>query len=527
MAARVLSARTLLATALALGALGCIQDDGTRFDPIPGRQRMSADSEREVGWQFDQKAQQVLPIITDLAVLEFMSDLGNVLVEGLGEQPFDYRFRVVANQELNAFAVPGGYIYMHSGTLLTAGDVEELAGVLAHELAHVKGRHQARMAQEIAIPNILASLAGIAAGAATGSAGPLVAAQGLNVALQLQYTRQFEDEADRVGAVFLTRAGWHPDGMVRFFERILLEKQQGPEGFIPPYLYSHPAVETRIDVVRGLDEKLQPMTSPPRLDDRFKAMQGRLAYLVAHRRGALTDTPSYDRARNDVLLETAGRQRQAGETEAALATLSAAEDQEPKDPRVAVQRGEILAAAGRPADAVVAFRRAVYLDANPPSVLLALARAYRDAGDHRRAVFFAEQAVWRAGTKGTLRLQAERELERMIFPVVAESGFGDGPARSVAGTLRAPTTQTVVHKGDGPLQWWARVSPHHLPWGGYITVRWIDPSGSVAREKKPRHFQRVYIADKYDFEDAPRGDWKLEVLLADDVVHTETIRVTD
>jgi len=76
--------------------------------------------------------------------------------------------------------------------------------------------------------------------------------------------------------VFLTRAGWHPDGMVRFFERILLEKQQGPEGFIPPYLYSHPAVETRIDVVRGLDEKLQPMTSPPRLDDRFKAMQGRL-----------------------------------------------------------------------------------------------------------------------------------------------------------------------------------------------------------------------------------------------------------
>ena len=101
MATRVLSARTLLAAALASAALACIQDDGTRFDPIPGRQRMSADSEREVGWEFDQKAQQVLPIITDLAVLEFMSDLGNVLVEGLGEQPFDYRFRVVANQELH------------------------------------------------------------------------------------------------------------------------------------------------------------------------------------------------------------------------------------------------------------------------------------------------------------------------------------------------------------------------------------------------------------------------------------------
>jgi hypothetical protein len=160
-------------------------------------------------------------------------------------------------------------------------------------------------------------------------------------------------------------------------------------------------------------------------------------------------------------------------------------------------------------------------------VLLALARAYRDTGDHRKAVFFAEQAVWRAGTKGTLRLQAERELERMIFPVVAESGFGDGPTTSSAGALRAPASQTVVHKGDGSLQWWARISPHHLPWGSYIKVRWIDPSGSVVREEKPRHFQRVYVADNYEFEAAPRGDWKLEVLLADDVVHTETIRVTD
>jgi predicted Zn-dependent protease len=527
MATRILNARALIAAALAVGALGCIQDDGTRFDPIPGRQRMSADSEREVGWEFDQKAQQVLPIITDLEVLEFMSDLGNVLVEGLGEQPFDYRFRVVANQGLNAFAVPGGYIYMHTGTLLTAGDVQELAGVLAHELAHVKGRHHARLVQETAIPNILASLAGLAAGAATGSAGPLVAAQGLNVALQLQYTRQFEDEADRVGAVFLTRAGWHPEGMVRFFERILLEQKQGPEGFIPPYLYSHPAVETRIDVVRGLDEKLQPTTSPPRLDARFKAMQGRLAYLVAHRRGALTDTPAYDRTRNEALLEKANRERQSGETEAALATLAAAEAQEPNDPRVPVLRGEIRAATGRPADAVVAYRRAVHLDNNPPSVLLALARAHRDAGDHRKAVFFAEQALWRSGTKGTLRLQAERELERMIFPVVAESGFGDGPEPIRAGTLRAPVAQTVVHSGDTPLQWWARISPHHLPWGGYITVRWIDPSGSVVREKKPRRFQRVYLADSYDFEDAARGEWTLEVLLAEDVVHTEKIRVAD
>ena len=169
MAAPVLI-RALFAIALAIAVAGCIQDDGTKFDPIPGRQRISYDSEREMGWQFDLAAQKALPFVTDLAVLEFMDDIGNVLVERLGEQPFDYRFRVIVNPELNAFAVPGGYIYFHSGTLLTAGDVEELAGVLAHELAHVKGRHQARLAQDIAIPSILASLAGLAAGAAAGSA---------------------------------------------------------------------------------------------------------------------------------------------------------------------------------------------------------------------------------------------------------------------------------------------------------------------------------------------------------------------
>ena len=521
--------RALLAIPLAVAVAGCVQDDGTRFDPIPGRQRMSYDSERELGWGFDQQAQQALPFVTDLAVLEFIDDLGNELVERLGEQPFDYRFRVIVNPELNAFAVPGGYIYFHSGTLLTAGDVEELAGVLAHELAHVKGRHQARLAQDIAIPSILASLAGIAAGAAAGSAGPMVAAQGLNVALQLQYTRQYEDEADRVGSVFLTRSGWHPSGMVRFFERIKLEQDLAPEGYIPPYLYSHPAVDARIEVVRELDEKLKPMRSPPRLEDRFAAMQGRLAYLLANKRNAISEMAPYDRTRSDPLLAEARGHQDAGDTEAALASLEAAEQLEPYDPRVSVQRGEIYTAAGRPADAAVAYRRAVHLDPNRPSVLLALARAHRDAGSHRKAVFFAEQAVWRSGTKGTMRLQAERELERLIFPVIAQSGFGAGPARSSANDasdMDVPPLVTV-RGADGVQQFWGRISPHHLPTADYLTVRWTDPGGKVVRDKRPRRAQRVYILDAYDFEDAERGDWKFEVLLADDVVLETTIRVTE
>ncbi|RIL05644.1 MAG: hypothetical protein DCC71_09650 [Proteobacteria bacterium] len=518
MAARLL--RLVSAAALACAVAACIQDDGSRFDPVPGRTRMSADSERELGWQFDLEAQKVLPMITDLEVLEFVNDLGNVMIDGLGEQPFDYRFRVIVNPELNAFAVPGGYIYFHSGTLLTTGDVEELAGVLAHELAHVKGHHHARLVQETALPNLLASLAGIAAGAATGSAGPLLAAQGVNVALQLQYTRQFEDEADRVGAVFLTRAGYRPDGMVRFFERILLEKDRRPEGEIPSYLYSHPQVESRIDVVRGLE--LEPTRTPPRFAERFRAMQQRVAYLVAKGRAGPASVAPHDRARTQPFLDAAAARRRANDVDGALAQLLEAERAEPGDPRVPVLRGDILLEAGRPADAAVAYRRAIHLDPNPPAVLLALGRAHRDAGDRRDAIFFTEQALWRTGARGVLRQQAERQLERLIFPVIAESGFGDERATPASGVPRLPA-------GGAPIDWWARIGPHYVGVMEYLRVRWTDPSGAVVRDEKPKKSQRVYFGDRLETGDstpAP-GEWKVDVLLANDLVHTQRFVVAD
>jgi predicted Zn-dependent protease len=526
MASRIAGLITAVAL-LAGSTVGCVQSDGTRFDPIPGHSRMSIESEREMGWQFDQQAQKMLPMVTDLQVLEFVNDLGNVLVAGLGDQPFDYQFRVIVDPELNAFAVPGGYIYLHTGTLLAAGDVEELAGVMAHELAHVKCHHQARLAQETAIPNLLASLAGIAAGVATGSAGPMIAAQGLNVALQLRYTREFEDEADRVGAIFLTHAGWSPNGMVRFFEKIMLEQKRGAPGYVPPYLYSHPQIASRIDVVRGLAEKMPPQRTPPRLDKRFHEMQARLAYLVAKRRPTTADAEPYDAGRTDPLLETARKQRDAGNIAGALGTLVDAEALQPNDPRVPVLRGDILTAAHRPADAAVAYRRAIHLDPNPPNVLLALADAYRDSGNRREAIFFTEQAVWRSGPKGTMRERAQRALERLIFPVVADSGFGEEPASPPPEETLPPAMPDApperVPLGNGRLAYWARLGPHYVGWSGYMKMRWIDPSGKVVREERPDREHRVYVTDAWTLPRKERspGNWRLEVLLADDVVHTQ------
>ena len=152
-----------------LGALSCVQNDGSRFNPIDAYTKVSVEQEREIGATFDSQIQEHIRLIDDPVVLEFVNDLGRSIVRTIEPQPFIYRFRVIVDPSLNAFAVPGGYIYLHSGTILQSAALDELAGVVAHEIGHVKGRHYARMREKAAIPDLLAKLAGMAAAVTTGT----------------------------------------------------------------------------------------------------------------------------------------------------------------------------------------------------------------------------------------------------------------------------------------------------------------------------------------------------------------------
>jgi predicted Zn-dependent protease len=144
-----------------VAAFGCIQDDGSRFNPIEFvSPRMDEDDERRIGMEFDRELHKQVNIIHDPVVAGFLNDLGQSIAETIEPQPFIYRFRVVEAPSLNAFAVPGGYVYFHSGTLLAAGSVDELAGVMGHEIAHVKARHVARMARGAHAEAIAASESG-------------------------------------------------------------------------------------------------------------------------------------------------------------------------------------------------------------------------------------------------------------------------------------------------------------------------------------------------------------------------------
>ena len=113
----------------------CVQDDGTRFNPIRQLTEISDDDERQLGMDFDRELQKHVRVIQDPVVAGYLNDLGQKIVRQIEPQPFIYRFRVIDDPSLNAFAVPGGYVYFHSGTLLAAGSEAELAGVMGRDRA--------------------------------------------------------------------------------------------------------------------------------------------------------------------------------------------------------------------------------------------------------------------------------------------------------------------------------------------------------------------------------------------------------
>jgi predicted Zn-dependent protease len=519
-----------LLSLLAAAALGvaCVQHDGSR-NPLRSITHVDVEDERERGALADAQIQTVLPLVDDPVVLGFVNDLGQAIVAKIEPQPFIYRFRVVVDPQLNAFALPGGYIYFHSGTLLQAASIDELAGVMAHEIGHVKGRHYARMVEQAAIPDLLAKVAGLAATLATGEAAPLLVSEGLNVALQLRFSREFEAEADDLGATFMARSGYDPRGMVRFFERIVAAEQAAVDTrlAIPPYLYTHPDVASRIDVARRRAEKLSLTgTADPEVAAGMRAAQYRLALLVDSGQTTLrqASAPAH-RAATDPLLVEAQRLAGAGDRLRALAVLEQAEQADPNDPRIAFRRGELLAELDRPREAIAAWRRALLLDPGVALNYFRIGLAYKALGDRVNATFYLEQALRRFEPGGALQRRAAREIDRLTFPVITSAGLADGSSEPGADTVAGHSREEF--RGDDPRAvWWARVGSRYLGRRGDIVVRWLDPGGAVVQEEAVDPRRRPHVISTLALGDgAAPGIWRVEALLDGDLVDRRTFRL--
>jgi len=223
--------RRLLAVALALALVG----QALGF-PIT--------EERKLGERFSIEAAGSLPLIREPVIVDYVTRIGQRIVDRLeGVQPFEYRFSVVRDGTLNAFAVPGGFVYVNTGIVLRAANESELAGVLGHEIGHAHAHHIVRQQEKTqllsyaAIAAMLLSVIQPAIGAA---------AMGGNATAQLKYQRGFEQEADYLGIRYMRAAGFDPHGMVSFMKRLWDEQRTMPVDQIPPYMLSHPLTDERI-----------------------------------------------------------------------------------------------------------------------------------------------------------------------------------------------------------------------------------------------------------------------------------------
>ncbi|MDP2879838.1 MAG: M48 family metalloprotease [Sulfuricella sp.] len=220
----------------------------------------SPQTERRIGEAIMADVRHDRSLVDDSELTDYLNNLGYRLVASSAENRQDFEFFVLRDSTLNAFALPGGFIGVHTGLILAAQSESELAAVLGHEIAHVTQRHLARIIAKQE-QSAITSLAMLAVAILAARSNPQVAnaamasAQATSIQTQLDFTREHEREADRIGLQTLTQAGFDPRGAASFFER-LQKFNRLYENNAPDYLRTHPITSERIaDLQNRLENK--------------------------------------------------------------------------------------------------------------------------------------------------------------------------------------------------------------------------------------------------------------------------------
>ncbi|NNL84783.1 MAG: M48 family metalloprotease [Myxococcales bacterium] len=212
---------------------------------------LTVEDERRMSDDFERKVKSEVVLMRDRTVVDYVDRIAREILRAAGPQAFDYEFQVIENEAINAFAGPGGKIFLHTGVITKAKNVSELAGVLAHEIGHVAERHVAEnyararpvnLGKQVAV-QIAGVLAGRNAAGAANIAGSLAEMTYLN-----KFGREAEAEADAFAVDVMIKAGYDPRGLVTFFKTL-----EGEGGGSPPeFLSSHPTTGNRIATTSAL-----------------------------------------------------------------------------------------------------------------------------------------------------------------------------------------------------------------------------------------------------------------------------------
>ena len=226
---------------LLLTAPGC----GSAFQNI---NILSDADEIALGREFSREIEREVKLYTDPEVVRYVDELGQTLARHSTRSNIPYYIKVVDTDEVNAFALPGGYLYVNRGLISIAATESELAGVVAHEIGHVAGRHGAKaLTRQLGFEIILGMISGRNASGVRRAASQLAGVGG--ILSMLHYSRQAEREADALAVVNLREAGYDPRGVATFFEKLLEINDREP-GALASLFATHPPSRERVENTR-------------------------------------------------------------------------------------------------------------------------------------------------------------------------------------------------------------------------------------------------------------------------------------
>lgn len=257
------------------------------------------ESEIKMGKQYAQEVEASVKLINDPVITEYINRLGQNLVRN-SDAKMPVTFKVIDDDQINAITLPGGFIYVNSGTILAADNEAELAGVMAHELGHSCARHTSQQMTRMNMAN-LATIPLIFVGGGIGLAAREAAGIGLPVTF-MKFSRGFEAQADYLGAQYAWKTGYDPEALVTFFEKVEAQEKKKP-GTMSKAFASHPQTPDRVEstqkeIASILPAKDQYIETTSEFDD----VKGRLAALENKRKindDKDANKPTLRRAQND------------------------------------------------------------------------------------------------------------------------------------------------------------------------------------------------------------------------------------
>ncbi|WP_188070354.1 M48 family metalloprotease [Sphingobium jiangsuense] len=324
-------------------------------------------------------AQQIL---RDAETEAFLNDISAPLIKAAGLDPRNAQVLLINDPEINAFVAGGQIVWIHSGLFIAADNLNQMQGVIAHELGHIEGGHIIRSSEGIktatgiTLVSLLLGAAAMAAGGGEAGMGIMAAGQQAAMGKFLAFSRTQESSADLAGARYLSKAGISGKGSLEFFKKLQNQEYRLAIPQDDSYGRTHPLSGERIAVLRDVYEPDPAWNAktPPELEERFQRIKAKLFGFVSDPQQTMRTYPDSDRS-IPAHYARAYAWHKAAYPDKATAEAQALLQMKPHDPYFLELDGQILLENGRPAEAIAPLREAVRLTNNQPLIAVLLGHA--------------------------------------------------------------------------------------------------------------------------------------------------------